>query len=313
MADLTKALITYTQLKNVVKQLVRTGYDAVLKTVRITNSGNTGEDVGITLGHDDDLNMTVTSGTGSKKVTRTVATCEDEEQKINAKAVIAGCLEGHSGGRHVVMAFPGLPLPEGYSSYDSEYRGEIVTTRTKYIETSEFHQSGVSGDNITMKVGTYNVGTGTRFRFTNDRISEYNSTNTHEYWLDLTIPVSSDPDDISITFAITGLVWAPNEPDWKNSSGCQFQIHIIGNIARVVSKRRITPSQGPQYQPTEVTGGSLERAVVYAESHSDEMFQWLLRDTTEDGYDVVKPIWHTGNGEFIDAFGYILHPGSSIG
>lgn len=66
-----------------------------------------------------------------------------------------------------------------------------------------------------------------------------------------------------------------------------------------------TPSSPQIVEVTELFSGTLEAARTYASNNRNKMFQWILQDVDEQGNSLEKIIWHTGNGRFIDAIGFV--------
>lgn len=296
---------------NKLKQLfVKKNSDAKLTSLQLNNAGTLES---ATSSGDTTVSATVSSGNLSMKIVdgngeRTVATCEDESQDIKANTLNSACIIGGVGeDDKTILAYPGVQLPSGYNEYSSGYAGRILASRSRDFEKKTFSQSSSSVvQAVTLLPGRYNIGSGTKFRFAFNSVQT--STDVEEYWLDLTIPSVQSTNIISITFTGSpSIVWASGEPDWSKSSGYRFQIHIIGNIASVVTCYKV--SEGgvtPDSPMTDFIGPLSEAIDTVTEANKEKVFQWILVDN-DGANQVIKPIWHIGYCKFIDALGYVLY------
>lgn len=251
------------------------------------------------------------------EVVRTVATCEDTSQDIKANTLQSACLIGRNPSNSVtsIVGFPDVELPQGITPSTTGYLGEMLTTRFRHMELRRTFM-GNDDEQVTIELypGAYNFAEGHAFNFVIRRDTQLiTSQYVSEYWVDLVIPESADPDEIDIQFNIRELVWATQEPDWSSYSGYRFQIHIIGNIADIVLRYKLNQSDPTPYQPESVFDGTIGEALDYArDGNLDKRFQWILRLTDGD-VDIVKPVWHIGDGVFIDAFGHAITDGTEPG
>lgn len=244
----------------------------------------------------------VSSDDGALKVTsdetRTVATLEDDTQELSAKSVAADCFI--SGDKFYLM--PGQSAPEGYDVTDSNYGGEILTSKARSLSVVSYT---ASGDEVPVHRGivTKVVDSSTR-TFAVDFVYPYaaSTTKMHEGWVLFEIPANKT---IDITWS-SGFTWLSPQPKWEDFGGYTFIIRVLNNNVFILS---YFPTSGSEQNIT-LEGGPLNDAVAYAANaaNANRSFQWILRETV--GNDVVtKPIWHLGNGRFIDALGYVLNEG----
>lgn len=230
---------------------------------------------------------------------------------VNANTVVSGCYASTglapSGYSSMFYLLPNASLPEGHSFSDPNYGGRILTTRNRAYDVVVVSQNSVPDEveDVELLTGAYYQITGFKFNITTPGITLVSSV-TQEYWIMLSIPSSAEPDDIDITFNNQYLVWANGTPNWDTYIGNTVQIHIIGNLATITSF--VT---SPDIVQPDVTSGTLQEAVAYAELPQNEgrSYQWIL--VNEDGAEtVVKPLWHLGSGYFVDALGYVVADGT---
>lgn len=89
---------------------------------------------------------------------------------------------------------------------------------------------------------------------------------------------------------------------WDASAGEMVEFLISGGGGSDIQTRIIEQ----EVPVTSLGGGPLQDAIDRATTPGQEniLFQWILKETDANGYAVKKIIWHTGNGNFIDALGY---------
>lgn len=313
MTDDTKKLITLSQLKAVVNQLLRIGKDAVVKTLRLSRTESTNAGDGTTLSEDENHRVLISYEESGETVTRTIATCEDYTQSITASAITVGTLapgclassEGiiPDGYTDVFYLLPNASVPAGRSATDPNYGGRILTSKNRSYDIIVINRgtSQTSIEDVTIDFSAYYQISGTKFRLLFPNITSTTSY-TYEYWILMSIPSSASAEDVSITFDNRFIKWAMGVPNWKEYVGRTVQIHILGNVASISAYLF-----EPAISQASLTSGSYADAVFYASlsANVDRAFQWLL-DDYENGVRVTKPIWHLGGGYFIDAEGAVV-------
>lgn len=285
--DESKAVVTYGLLKEAIKRLVKVSSDAILKTLNIRRD-NSSDGVTIEETTDHDLVISATKNNTTNSLTfpitgtRTAATLEDNNQELHLKILRNG---------DSWIKFPGVQIP-AIPVDDTGYLGELMTNRNFAIPSRTAKQT----NGVTYVVaGFYNIASGITFNFTPSG-QAFNSA-VKITFVDLTIegPEGSIP---SIEWDTDTFVWATNEPDWSKCLGQKFLIIIIGRKCFVVARSGI--------EDITIEGdGNYQDAVITAMKPSNvgSAFQWLLTEKDENGNTFIKPIWHIGNGKFIDAFG----------
>lgn len=313
MTDDAKKLITLSQLKTVVNQLLRIGKDAVVKTLKLSRTESTNAGDGTILSEDENHRVLISYEESGETVTRTVATCEDYTQSITASSIAVGTLapgcfassEGlvPDGYMDVFYLLPNASVPTGRSVTDPNYGGRILTSKNRSYDVIVINRgtSQTSVEDVTINFSAYYQISGAKFRLLFPNITSVTSY-TYEYWILLAIPSSISAEDVSITFDNLFIRWATGVPNWKDYIGRTVQIHILGNVATITAYLF-----EPIIAQASLTSGSYTDAVAYASlsANVDRAFQWLL-DDYENGVRVTKPIWHLGGGYFVDAEGAVV-------
>lgn len=314
MTDDAKKLITLSQLKTVVNQLLRIGKDAVVKTLKLSRTESTNAGDGTILSEDENHRVLISYEESGETVTRTVATCEDYTQSITAGVVVAntlapGCFASSdgiipTGYSDMFYLLPNASFPSGRSMADPNYGGRILTSRNRSYDVVVINRGTTQTEveELVLSFGAYYQISGTKFRLLFPNITSV-TTSTQEYWILLSIPSSVSAESVSISFDNQYIRWASGTPDWSGYIGRTVQIHIIGNVATITAYLF-----EPIISQASLTSGSYTDAVAYASlsANVDRAFQWLL-DDYENGVRVTKPIWHLGGGYFVDAEGAVVN------
>ena len=114
------------------------------------------------------------------------------------------------------------------------------------------------------------------------------------------------------------VLWANGAPVWYSLIGRIVLVHIVNRIATWSSVIPDFPSNqesegGGSVIPSPTQGnldgvvgaGTLLEADNYRLNHSNQLFQWVLKQPVGD-ITIRKPIWHIGEGIFIDALGSVI-------
>lgn len=271
--------------------------------------------LGIKLTAEGSNSQTITTADGRIKITdeetgdeKTVATLEDSTQNINANTVtvsritteliedaagIVYCFPTSSGQARRIAHNPQTGGGSLVSSFDRtlENTHNILTgeTETLDIGTALFNyivvgESGGTPTNLTVNIRC-RVGTVVEFWLVFDLVNAGSVTVNHDW---------------------TGITWIGNEPQWTAFNGNRIFVHVIGGYATWF----VAMSDSSVVQPTEYSNiadrGTLAQAVEESAKDNKKLFQWILDQTDGNGNAVIKPIWHIGNGVFVDAIGYKL-------
>ena len=223
----------------------------------------------------------------------TVAALNDSTQIIRADAVKVRGIQDPDNGM--------IYMPGQETSFSPVFPGSTPVTNKGTILTTKFRAMDITkrvvnnGANILLRHGMFNQITGSNFTVSAPAIA-INATTAEESWLVLDIPANTVP---SITF--TGFTWLSVEPTWANCAGYKFMLRAVNNYIFVVSN---SIGANQPFSIEVANSGELWEAQSYANEHN-EPFQWILT-TQHEGDTITKPIWHTGNGKFIDALGYVI-------
>ena len=221
----------------------------------------------------------------------TLAVCEDNNQELHMDKL---CNEWYW-----------FELPGTHHAHDESYGGKILTTYNRALEVAEQVTTEDSSD-VTIYPGLYHVVTGSSVRFSAYREGMFASqAGVSVTFIDWAIP--ADAESVSVEWPV-GTVWQDREPDWYSYRGSRVIILILNGMNIVLASTNASYDGGPQHTPAVVVEqGPLEDAIAYGlqAGNRTRQFQWLL-EFTDNGSKVVKPIWHIGNGSFVDCLGYML-------
>ena len=280
-------------LDRVSQRTVRNG-DESFRSVTIGDSGYT---ISVTdsklsvINSETDVVLKFPEPNSDRETEYTLAVCEDNNQELHMDKL---CNEWYW-----------FELPGTHHAHDESYGGKILTTYNRALEVAEQVTTEDSND-VTIYPGLYHVVTGSSVKFSAYRGGAFvYQSGVSVTFIDWAIP--ADAESVSVEWPV-GTVWQDREPDWYSYRGSRVIILILNGMNIVLASTNASSGGGSQHTPAVVVEqGPLEDAIAYGlqVGNKTRQFQWLL-EFEDNGSKVVKPIWHIGNGSFVDCLGYKL-------